>query len=103
MTRLVLAEPLRASEPAEPKMHGSMLWFNETKDYGFISTEEGERLYVHGTGFADGARPKGRCAGLPVTFRVTQDGEDRKAEATVLVTEIAPRRARRHHGGRGRP
>lgn len=82
-------------------MRGTMLWFNEEKDYGFISTEEGERLYVHGTGFTDGIRPKGRCAGLEVSFRVTQNGEGRKAEESVLVEETAPRRARRHHGGRG--
>jgi len=85
------------------RMQGTMLWFNETKDYGFISTEEGERLYVAGTGFAGGVRPKGRCAGLAVEFSVTENGEGRKAEESVLVTEIAPRRARRHHGGsRGR-
>lgn len=76
-----------------------MLWFNEAKDYGFISTEEGERLYVPGTGFTDGVRPKGRCAGLPVSFRVTQSRGRRQAEATTLVEEVAPRRARRHHGG----
>jgi CspA family cold shock protein len=84
-------------------MRGTMLWFNEEKDYGFISTEEGERLYVHGTGFADGMRPKGRCAGKEVTFHVTRDGETRQAEESVLVAEVSPRRARRHAGaGRGR-
>jgi cold shock CspA family protein len=87
----------------ETKMQGTMLWFNEEKDHGYISTEEGERLYVHGTGFADGIRPKGRCAGLPVTFRVTEDGGTRRAEESVLVEELPTRRARRHHsGGRGR-
>jgi cold shock CspA family protein len=83
------------------EMRGTMLWFNEVKDYGFISTEEGERLYVHGTGFADGVRPEGPCAGRPVAFLVTDDGEIRKAEESVLVPEVAPRRARRRHGGRG--
>lgn len=78
-----------------------MIWFNEAKDYGFIATEDGERLYVHGTGFADGVRPKGRCAGLPVTFRVTEENGARRAEDSVLIVEVAPRRARRHHSGRG--
>ena len=27
-------------------MKGQMLWFNEVKDYGFIMTDEGERLAV---------------------------------------------------------
>jgi cold shock CspA family protein len=80
-------------------MRGTMLWFNEAKDYGYISTEEGERLYVHGTGFTAGLRPKGRCAGLAVAFRVAEDGGDRRAEESVLVQEVAPRRARRHHRG----
>jgi cold shock CspA family protein len=83
-------------------MRGTMLWFNEEKDYGYISTEEGERLYVPGTGFAEGRRPKGRCAGVEVTFRVTRDGGIRQAEESALVQEASPRRARRHHGGRGR-
>jgi cold shock CspA family protein len=84
------------------RKHGTMLWFNEEKDYGFISTEEGERLYVHGTGFARGVRPKGRCAGLEVTFQVILDEGIRKADGSVLVPVSAPRRARRHHGARGR-
>jgi cold shock CspA family protein len=80
-----------------------MLWFNEAKDFGFISTEAGERLYVHGTGFAEGERPKGRCAGTAVSFHVAGDGGERRAEHTVLEAESSPRRARRHHGaGRAR-
>jgi len=75
-----------------------MLWFNEVKDFGFITTEAGERLYVDGTGFVRGGRPQGRCAGSVVSFHVTQDGEKRRAEQAVLEPEISPRRARRHHG-----
>jgi cold shock CspA family protein len=75
-----------------------MLWFNEVKDFGFISTEAGERLFVHGTGFERGDRPQGRCAGTAVSFQVTQNGGERRAERTVLEPEISPRRARRHHG-----
>jgi cold shock CspA family protein len=85
-------------------MRGTMLWFNEEKDYGFISTEEGERLYVHGTGFVGGVPPKGRCAGLEVSFRVTEAEGVRKAEESSLVPHVAARRARRRHGGsRARP
>jgi cold shock CspA family protein len=83
-------------------MRGTMLWFNEAKDYGFISTEDGERLYVEGDGFAPGERPVGRCAGKPVVFEVVEgDGEvERKAVGARLVTMIDPRRARRRHGNR---
>lgn len=79
-----------------------MLWFNEDKDFGFISTDEGERLYVHGTGFARGGPPNGRCAGLAVSFHVMDDGDGRRAEETVLEPEISPRRARPHSGNRPR-
>jgi cold shock CspA family protein len=80
-------------------MRGTMIWFNEVKDHGFISTEAEERLYVRGSDFAGGVRPKGRCAGLAVAFVVTDDDGARKAEEVVLVQEISPRRARLRHGG----
>lgn len=83
-------------------MRGTMIWFNEVKDFGYISTEEGERLYIHGSGFAGGVRPKGRCGGLPVSFQVTENGEGRKAEGASLVEGVPPPRARRRHGGGGR-
>ncbi len=80
-------------------MQGAMLWFNEVKDFGFIRTEEGERLAVSGTGFAGGARPKGRCAGAEVSFEVTELADGRTAEGVVFVPEVAARRARRRHSG----
>jgi cold shock protein len=49
-------------------MRGKMLWFNAAKGFGFIRTEEDERLYVHRTGFEDGHLPVGRCAEKPVSF-----------------------------------
>ena len=80
-------------------MQGKMLWFAEAKDYGFIATDDAERLYVHGTGFAGGVRPKGRCAELPVTFIVTVDDGTRRAEDVEFLEGVAPRRARLRHGG----
>jgi cold shock CspA family protein len=85
-------------------MRGTMLWFNADKDHGFISTEEGERLLVHGPSFAGGVRPEGRCAGLDVTFEVAEDGEDRQAKECMLVEKVSARRARLRRGGaRARP
>ena len=80
------------------RTRGDMLWFNNVKDHGFIATEAGERLYVHGTGFREGARPQGRCAGRPVSFRVMGDGETAKAEDVVLVEVPSRRRARMRRG-----
>lgn len=74
-------------------MRGEMLWFNSTKDLGFIMTEEGERLAVAGDGFAGGERPAGRCAHKVVTFEIQDDGE-RHALNVVFEPELPARRAR---------
>ena len=76
-------------------MNGSMLWFNEAKDHGFIRTEGGERLYVDRDGFVGGAPPVGRCAGLPVRLRVGERDGERIAVDVSLVVDEPPRRARR--------
>ena len=78
-------------------MHGTMLWFNDAKDVGVIATEAGDKLPVLGTGFVAGKRPTGRCAGTPVTFRLADDGDERRADDVQFVDDIAPRRARMRH------
>ncbi len=81
-------------------MRGTMIWFNATKDHGFITTEEDERLYVHGSAFAGGVRPPERCAGTVVEFRVVEEGGERKAEEVTVVPYVEPRRARLRHSSR---
>jgi cold shock CspA family protein len=78
-------------------MRGKMLWFNEEKDHGYISTEEGERLYIPGSGFTGGERLKGRCAGLEVEFTIVGTNGTRQASECALVEEVVPHRARRRH------
>jgi cold shock CspA family protein len=72
-----------------------MLWFNEEKDHGFIATDEGERLYVHGSGFEGGIRLHGPCAGIVVEFAIANGADGRHAEGVRVVPDVAPRRARR--------
>jgi cold shock CspA family protein len=79
-------------------MNGTMLWFNQEKDLGVITTEAGDRLPVGGPDFAGGERPLRRCAGAPVTFRVSDGDEGPKATDVSFVPEVAPRRARLRHG-----
>ena len=79
-------------------MRGTMLWFNQVKDLGVITTEAGEGIRVYGPDFADGERPAGRCAGAAVTFGVMEQDEERKATLVSFVPEVAPRRARLRHG-----
>jgi len=80
-------------------MRGKMLWFNEVKDYGFIMTDEGERLSVLGPAFANGARPVGRCADAIVSFQIDDTSGTRQAENVVFEVEAAPRRARMRSRG----
>jgi len=74
---------------------GTMLWFDEAKDYGFILTEAGERLYVDRDGFVERAAPVGRCARLPVQLSVGERDGARIAVDVSLIPDEPQRRARR--------
>ena len=82
-------------------MRGQMLWFNEAKDYGFIMTDDGERLAVAGDGFAKGEKPEGRCAHKVVTFEVDESGGERQAQNVVFEPDVVSRWAKMRSGGRG--
>jgi cold shock CspA family protein len=71
-----------------------MLWFNAAKDYGFIMTDEGERLLVAGEGFAPGELPEGRCAHKVVTFEIETSNGTRQARGAAFVQDTPARRAR---------
>jgi cold shock CspA family protein len=75
--------------------NGAMLWFHEEKGYGFIRTDDGERVYVERAGFVDGVAPIGRCAGLPVELRVVEQNGKQMAVDVSLVEAQPTRRARR--------
>jgi hypothetical protein len=79
-------------------MRGKMIWFNESKDYGFIMTDEGERLSVLGTGFAGGKRPKGRCAEMVVSFEIDDSTGTRQAEKVTFDETVAAHRPRLRSG-----
>jgi hypothetical protein len=78
-----------------PAVKGTMLWFDEAKDYGFVLTDDRERLRVDRDGFVDGAAPVGRCARRPVELSVRERDGERVAVDVSLTTEESPRRARR--------
>jgi cold shock CspA family protein len=82
-------------------MHGTMLWFNVDKGYGFIQTDEDERLYVAHSGFLPENLPAARCKGRAVTFeRQAQEG-DARAINVSFVAQAEPRRARLRHARGG--
>jgi cold shock CspA family protein len=81
-------------------MLGTMLWFNVEKGYGFIQTEDGERLYVARDGFLPKHEPKPRCKGREVSFNrqvrarhARSRGHVRRPRgATARATPDAPER-----------
>jgi cold shock CspA family protein len=83
-------------------MQGTMLWFNRDKGYGFIRTEEDERLYVAESGFAADQSPGPRCKGRVVSFERAVGGGDPCAVNVSFVEQLDGRRARLRssHGGR---
>ncbi len=82
-------------------MRGEMLFFNDTKSFGFIRTEEGERLYVHRDGFLPGTPPEGRCAGKKVTFE-RQEVEGAALEGEYLHQAVGVTMLEESLGGRAR-
>jgi cold shock CspA family protein len=82
-------------------MQGTMLWFNADKGYGFIQTEDDERLYVARDGFLVDHEPQARCKGREVSFnREVGDGEIRAVDVS-FVSRDEPRRARLRKGRGG--
>ncbi len=76
-------------------MEGTMIWFNPAKRHGFIQTDDGERLRVDETGFAQGTLLGDRCRGTRVRFdRVPGESDEARAVDVSLVPLVAARRAR---------
>lgn len=79
------------------RVTGAMLWFNEAKGFGFILTDEGERIRVYEDGFSPGQVPVGRCARLPVELTTAERDGERVAIAVSAVVPKDVGRARRRH------
>ena len=75
---------------SQEKFGGTMLWFNEAKDFGALRTTDGDRVDVPGAAFLPGQKPLGRCAGRAVQF----DHVEGHVSALAFVDELTPRRAR---------
>ena len=65
-------------------MKGKVKWFDSTKGYGFIQTDEGSEIFVHYTGI----QKKGYRvldAGQEVDFEITDGKNGPQATQVVLV------------------
>jgi cold shock CspA family protein len=82
-------------------MRGTMLWFNVDKGYGFIHTEDDERLYVARSGFLAEHQPEPRCKGREVSFERQIAEGDIRAVNVSFVGPTDPRRARLRPARRG--
>lgn len=65
-------------------INGTVKWFNESKGYGFISSEEGDDVFVHysaitGNGF------KSLLEGDSVTFEIEEGPKGPKAVNVVKL------------------
>jgi cold shock CspA family protein len=76
-------------------MRGTMIYFNEEKDVGFIRTDDGERIQVLRSGFLPGQAPVGRCGGLPVEFRLSEEETPAAVDVSVIEDAVVKRARRR--------
>jgi cold shock CspA family protein len=76
-------------------VQGKMIWFNAEKGYGFIQTEDDERLHVSSSGFLPKEEPTKRCGGRHVTFdRVAGEGKAQAVNVAFVPESELPNRAR---------
>jgi len=77
-------------------MLGKMIWFNGEKGYGFIQTEDDERLPVARSGFLPDEEPPAatRCGGRIVSFERVDDREPYAVNVAFVPEGELPNRAR---------
>jgi 'Cold-shock' DNA-binding domain len=77
-------------------MLGKMIWFNNEKGYGFILTEDDERLPVARGGFLPNEEPPAdtRCGGRVVSFERVDGDEPHAVNVAFVPERELPNRAR---------
>lgn len=79
---------------------GTILWFDETRGYGFIRPDFGPKdVFLHASALEDGAAAE-LSPGQPVDFELTQAGDGRLIARRVMIDRRADERRRDRHIGR---
>ncbi len=63
-------------------VEGTVKFFNNQKNFGFITGEDGKDYFVHSSGLAEGTRLKD---GDRVSFDVVEGDRGQKAENVTLI------------------
>lgn len=63
-------------------MQGQIKWFSPARNYGFIQTDNGDDIFLHGSGLTPGLAPN---EGDKVQFEVEQTSRGLKAIDVEIV------------------
>lgn len=64
---------------------GTVKWFNGTKGYGFITTEDGEDVFVHYSALEDSGEFRTLKDGQEVEFKLVEGEKGPQAENVVTL------------------
>ena len=66
-------------------MKGTVKWFNAAKGFGFISTEDGEDVYVHYTALEETGEFRTLDEGQAVEFEIVEGAKGPQASGVVKL------------------
>ena len=64
---------------------GTVKWFNATKGYGFLSTEDGQDVFVHFSALEDTGEFRTLNEGQEVEFQIVEGGKGPQASNVVKL------------------
>lgn len=64
---------------------GTVKWFNATKGYGFLSTEDGQDVFVHFTALEDNGEFRTLSQGQDVEFEIVEGEKGPQASNVIKL------------------